>query len=111
MGTYGIVNEILARLVLYPSSLPIHQSACHLLAKLAQSSPHHHHLLHFPHSHGLNFLGENRKVLIGSKAYDVITKSMQNHMYDADAQLYACWALVEIAAEDGTGRRFLIFMV
>ena len=43
-------------------------------------------------------------MLLDSGANDNIVRSMQSHMYDADAQLYACWALVEIAAEDGDGQ-------
>jgi hypothetical protein len=47
-----------------------------------------------PHADG------NRKIILDNHGNDVLLRSMKKHSYSADAQLYACWALVEIAAED-----------
>jgi hypothetical protein len=43
---------------------------------------------------------EFRIILMGMGAIDVITTSMATHRYDPDMQLYACWALVELASGD-----------
>lgn len=50
----------------------------------------------------------NRVRILGLEAMKTVMEGMDQHKYDADVQLYACWALVELSSggedeDEGSG--------